>query len=141
MSDELLKRLDGVAEMGVGGSELCGLAAARIRALESKHLDLLGVIAKRDEEVERLQSDLAAARAELAMYKHDSERNGRRIRLIIKYPNWLRLHRNKNKEKWSFASPVTNYEYELFDSAIDAIDAALPLLPTVSEGAGEGEGL
>lgn len=68
MSDELLKRLDGVAEMGVGGSELCGLAAASIRALTDQVTEAESRLSidrrLAQQKIGELQSQLAAARAD-----------------------------------------------------------------------------
>jgi hypothetical protein len=63
---------------------------------------------------QELESYLAAGIAE-------ADRDVKRMDFIESHPNWLRQHRRM----WCCVSPSTSYEYSVFKTAREAIDAAI----------------
>ncbi len=49
------------------------------------------------------------------------EKDAERMAFIEEHPNWLRKH----KKHWQCVNPFTNYEYPVFKTAREAVDAAL----------------
>lgn len=62
---------------------------------------------------------------EFALQSQDREDAGR-IDFIEANPGWLRVSRlgHRTKQMWACVSPFTNYEYDLFKTAREAIDHA-----------------
>lgn len=61
------------------------------------------------------------------LYTHPSaDENTKRLQFIEEHPGWLRYSQphGKHKNGWCCANPLTNYEYEMFATATEAIDAA-----------------
>lgn len=64
-----------------------------------------------------LASDYEALLAERDAAQKDAER----MAFIEEHPNWLRKH----KKHWQCVNPFTNYEYPVFKTAREAVDAAM----------------
>ena len=69
------------------------------------------------------QAVLAKVQAQQAV---SQDADTRRMDFIEGHPGHLHVARlgHKTKQAWAFRSPTTNYEYELFPTARQAIDAA-----------------
>lgn len=60
-----------------------------------------------------------------ALQSQDCE-DAERINFIEANPGWLRVSRlgHRSKQMWACVNPFTNYEYDLFKTAREAIDHA-----------------
>lgn len=110
--------LEALAEQPAQGKAVEG-AERRAILWEKLHDKRVEELRERDAKIAKLTAPPSPA------VPDDVAKDAARWRFCETYPGWLRQVR-KGKAMWfAFASPTTNYEFDIYRTAVEAIDAAM----------------